>query len=43
MIPVPASQCGLVQGAGTGATVAGPVLIPVLKDALELQKAGVIS
>jgi peptidoglycan glycosyltransferase len=42
MIPVSASQCQEVLGAPTGAAVAGPVLEPVLQDALALQEAGAI-
>jgi penicillin-binding protein A len=42
MIPVSADQCLEVLGAPTGASVAGPVLIPVLQDALQLQESGAI-
>ncbi|MGH9170936.1 MAG: penicillin-binding transpeptidase domain-containing protein [Acidimicrobiales bacterium] len=42
MVPVPASECYLVDNGPTGASVAGPVLVPVLEEALNLQKAGSI-
>jgi hypothetical protein len=39
MIPVSATQCtdGTVTSEPTGAQIAGPVLLPVLKAALALQ------
>jgi peptidoglycan glycosyltransferase len=42
MIPVSAADCAKAGYAPTGATVAGPALIPVLEDAFNLQKAGLI-
>ncbi len=42
MIPVPSSECSQAGYSPTGASVAGPVLIPVLKEAFALQQSGAI-